>query len=114
MNSKVKDHNNGVPIQANTDSETNVDAELEVQARNQAVLEKYDRESITRHITQGPVKYFIAGICILYSLFHLYITFNPMPALLQRAVHVGVGFSLIFLIFPASKKSSRKKVVRFA
>ncbi|MBF0658420.1 TRAP transporter permease [Psychrobacter sp. NG25] len=77
---------------------------------NKAVLEKYDRESITRHITQGPVKYLIAGICILYSLFHLYITFNPMPALLQRSVHVGVGFALIFLIFPASKKSSRKSV----
>ncbi|OLF41369.1 C4-dicarboxylate ABC transporter permease [Psychrobacter sp. Rd 27.2] len=74
------------------------------------MLEKYDRESITRQITQGPVKYFIAGICILYSLFHLYITFNPMPALLQRSVHVGVGFALIFLIFPASKKSSRQHV----
>ncbi|MGO2624848.1 MAG: TRAP transporter permease, partial [Psychrobacter sp.] len=47
---------------------------------------------------------------ILYSLFHLYITFNPMPALLQRSVHVGVGFALIFLIFPASKKSSRQRV----
>ncbi len=77
---------------------------------NKQILEKYDRESITRHLTQGPVKYFIAAICILYSLFHLYITFNPMPALLQRAVHVGVGFGLIFLIFPATKSTSRSKV----
>ncbi|BFM03645.1 hypothetical protein Psyaliredsea_22920 [Psychrobacter alimentarius] len=106
MNSQVTDHNNDLPIHSNTDSKTNVDAELEVQAHNKAILEKYDRESITRHITQGPVKYFIAGICILYSLFHLYITFNPMPALLQRSVHVGVGFALIFLIFPASKKAA--------
>ena len=110
MNSRVTDHSNNVPIHSNTDSETNVDAELEVQAHNKAILEKYDRESITRHITQGPVKYIIAGLCILYSLFHLYITFNPMPALLQRSVHVGIGFALIFLIFPASKKSSRKRV----
>ena len=110
MNSQVTDHNNDLPIHSNTDSKTNVDAELEVQAHNKAILEKYDRESITRHITQGPVKYIIAGLCILYSLFHLYITFNPMPALLQRSVHVGVGFALIFLIFPASKKSSRKRV----
>lgn len=77
---------------------------------NKQILEKYDRESITRHLTQGPVKYFIAAVCILYSLFHLYITFNPMPALLQRAVHVGVGFGLIFLIFPATKSTSRNKV----
>ncbi|MBI0426813.1 TRAP transporter permease [Psychrobacter sp. NG27] len=90
--------------------DAHVDIDAEAAANNKAVLEKYDRESITRHITQGPVKYLIAGICILYSLFHLYITFNPMPALLQRSVHVGVGFALIFLIFPASKKSSRKSV----
>lgn len=110
MKSQVTADSNDLPIHSNTDSETNVDAELEVQAHNKAILEKYDRESITRHITQGPVKYIIAGLCILYSLFHLYITFNPMPALLQRSVHVGIGFALIFLIFPASKKSSRKRV----
>ncbi len=91
----------------NTASNSSDDVDPNV---TQAILEKYDRESITRHITHGPVKYFIALICILYSLFHLYITFNPMPALLQRSVHVGVGFALIFLIFPANKTSSRKKV----
>nr|WP_227674878.1 TRAP transporter permease [Psychrobacter okhotskensis] len=123
MNSQVTDHDNlttmsdnhinndsDSPIHSHPDVETNVDAELEAQAHNKAILEKYDRESITRHITQGPVKYFIAAICIFYSLFHLYITFNPMPALLQRSVHVGIGFALIFLIFPASKKSSRQRV----
>lgn len=84
--------------------------ELSSEQVNKQILEKYDRESTTRHLTQLPVKYFVAAICILYSLFHLYITFNPMPALLQRAVHVGVGFGLIFLIFPATKKTSRNKV----
>ena len=106
MNSQVTDHSSN----ATMPDDTHVDNNAEADAVNRAVLEKYDRESITRHITQGPVKYLIAGICILYSLFHLYITFNPMPALLQRSVHVGVGFALIFLIFPASKKSSRKRV----
>ncbi|WP_352310169.1 TRAP transporter permease [Psychrobacter sp. W2-37-MNA-CIBAN-0211] len=105
MNSQVTDHGS-----VTTKPDAHVDTDAEAAAINKAVLEKYDRESITRHITQGPVKYLIAGICILYSLFHLYITFNPMPALLQRSVHVGVGFALIFLIFPASKKSSRKSV----
>ncbi len=105
MNSQVTDQGS-----VTTMPDAQVDNDAEADAVNRAVLEKYDRESITRHITQGPVKYFIAGICILYSLFHLYIAFNPMPALLQRSVHVGVGFALIFLIFPASKKSSRKRV----
>lgn len=92
-----------LPSNASADNVDNIDG--------QALLEKYDRESITRHITQGPVKYIIMGLCIFYSLFHLYITFNPMPALLQRAVHVGVGFALIFLVFPASKRSNRQKVI---
>jgi len=105
MTSQVTDHGS-----VTTMPDAHVDTDAEAAANNKAVLEKYDRESITRHITHGPVKYLIAGICILYSLFHLYITFNPMPALLQRSVHVGVGFALIFLIFPASKKSSRKSV----
>ncbi len=94
---------------SNNNNNDNVDHSVNADV-TQAILEKYDRESITRQLTQGPVKYFIAIICILYSLFHLYITFNPMPALLQRSVHVGVGFALIFLIFPANKTSSRKKV----
>lgn len=118
MNSQVMDHNSGTTVSSDeaklskqpgfhdsTDIDDDVDPNL-----TQAILEKYDRESITRHITQGPVKYIIAAICILYSLFHLYITFNPMPSLLQRSVHVGIGFALIFLIFPGSKKSSRKRV----
>ena len=75
MNSQVTDQGS-----VTTMPDAQVDNDAEADAVNRAVLEKYDRESITRHITQGPVKYFIAGICILYSLFHLYITFNPMPA----------------------------------
>lgn len=118
MNSQVMDHGSDKPHSSDDaklanqpnapeDTENYDDVDPSV---TQAILEKYDRESITRHITQGPVKYIIAAICIFYSIFHLYITFNPMPSLLQRSVHVGVGFALIFLIFPASKKSSRKKV----
>lgn len=79
-------------------------------AQQQEILEKFDRESITRKVSNKYVKWFIAAICILYALFHLYITFNPMPALLQRAVHVGVGFALIFLIYPATKRGSRDRV----
>ncbi|MEC5209069.1 TRAP transporter 4TM/12TM fusion protein [Psychrobacter sp. PL15] len=122
MNSQVTDHSSASAMSsedanlskhldphADTEVDNSVDNDVDPNV-TQAILEKYDRESITRHITQGPVRYIIAGICILYSLYHLYVTFNPMPALLQRAVHLGVGFALIFLIFPANKTSSRKKV----
>lgn len=74
-------------------------------ATEQEILEKYDRESVTKQTASSVQKIAITTIAVLYSLFHLYITFNPMPTLLQRAIHVGVGALLIFLVYPASKKS---------
>lgn len=76
----------------------------------QEILEKYDRESVTRHSMNKFSTYVIASIAILYSIFHLYITFNPLPELMQRSIHVAVGVALIFLIYPATKKSDRKTV----
>lgn len=89
------------------------DANAATADKQQEILEKFDRESITRNVSNRYVKWFIAAICIFYAIFHLYITFNPMPALLQRAIHVGVGFGLIFLIYPATKKGARSKVAWF-
>lgn len=80
-------------------------------AQAQEILEKYDRESVTRTPVNQTVRWIIASVAVLYSLFHLYITFNPMPELIQRSVHVAVGVALIFLIYPPAKKSTRKKVV---
>lgn len=79
--------------------------EIKATTKEQEILEKYDRESVTRQSGSTVQKYAITIIAVLYSLFHLYITFYPMPTLLQRAIHVGVGALLIFLIYPASKKS---------
>lgn len=74
----------------------------------QAILEKYDRESVTRNPKSTFVRYLIAVIAILYSAFHLYITFNPLPELVQRSVHVAVGLVLIFLLYPAGKKAAER------
>lgn len=78
--------------------------------KQQEILERFDRESITRRLSNKQMGWIISAIAIAYALFHLYITFNPMPALLQRAIHVGVGFALIFVIYPATKKSARSRV----
>ena len=76
-------------------------------AKEQEILEKYDRESVTRQSTSHFNKWLITIIAVLYSLFHLYITFYPLPTLIQRSVHVGVGAILIFLVYPASQKSRK-------
>ncbi len=74
-------------------------------SREQAILEKYDRESVTRQ-TNPLQKGLITVIAVCYSLFHLYITFYPLPTLLQRAIHVGVGAILIFFNLSCDTKTS--------
>ena len=78
--------------------------------QQQDLLEKFDRESVTRNPINKSVRWFIAALAISYSLFHLYITFNPLPELIQRAAHVSIGLALIFLLYPARQASSRQKV----
>ena len=78
--------------------------------QQQELLEKFDRESVTRNPNNKSVRWFIAALAISYSLFHLYITFNPLPELIQRAAHVSIGLALIFLLYPARQASSRQKV----
>lgn len=78
--------------------------------QQQELLEKFDRESVTRNPINKSVRWFIAALAISYSLFHLYITFNPLPELIQRAAHVSIGLALIFLLYPARQNNSQQKV----
>lgn len=80
---------------------------------SQDILEKFDRESITRNPSKQTVRWLIAAIAIFYSLFHLYMTFYPVPTLILRSVHVAVGAALIFLVYPPAKKSSRSHILWF-
>ncbi len=76
----------------------------------QQLLEKFDRASVLRNITNKPVAMLVFCLSVAYSLFHLYITYNPMPELLQRSAHVAIGLCLIFFLYPARQASSRNRV----
>ncbi|MGE8683404.1 MAG: TRAP transporter permease [Acinetobacter sp.] len=78
--------------------------------QQQAILEKFDRESVTRSPSSKSVAWFIAAIAIFYSVFHLFITFNPQPELIQRSAHVAIGLVLVFLLYPARQSSSRQRI----
>lgn len=78
--------------------------------KKQQILEKFDAESKVRKFVNKKTIIFVSILAILYSLFHLYITFNPMPTLQQRAIHVAAGIALIFIIYPTTKKQNRSKV----
>ncbi len=73
--------------------------------------EKYDEESKIRNFdSKKIVSWIVFIIAVAYSAYHLWIQFNPIPALQQRSVHVAVGLALIFLIYPTYKKQDRTKV----
>ncbi len=90
-----------------TDTDTDEPA---VAPDTQAVLEKFDRDSTTRNYRSKTIYYIMMIIAILYSLFHIYLVFNPIPTLQARSIHVAVGLVLIFLLYPMYKKQDRGKV----
>lgn len=72
------------------------------------ILMKYDRESAYRRIP-GIFSIVVSVIAIAFSLFHLYTAaFGVLPAQIQRAVHLGFGLALTYLLYPATRKGAHK------
>ena len=83
-----------------------VSAHEEDKTLSQEVLEKYDTDAKVRKLKNRKLVFLIAAIAIAYSIYHLYVTFNPMPALQARSIHVAVGMGLIFLVYPTLDRKS--------
>lgn len=95
----------------NRDLDTeSISAHSEDKSVNQEVLEKYDTDAKVRKLRNRNFVFIIAAIAIAYSIFHLWVTFNPLPALQARAIHVAVGMGLVFLIYPSFKKQDRTRI----
>lgn len=75
----------------------------------QELMEKYDPEAGFRKLK--GVLYWITLIGLIsFSLFQLYTAiFGVLPAQLQRTIHLGFALTLIFLLFPASRKKKEGK-----
>ena len=87
-----------------------IESEVLSDEQQQEILEKFDTESNVRKFTGKKILFFVSLIAIMYSVYHLYVTFNPLPTLQQRALHVSIGLALIFLIYPTFKNQDRSKV----
>ena len=84
--------------------------ELTDKERAEAVLKKYDKDSDTMEYT-GLMAKFVSALAITFSIFQLYTaTFGVLDAQLQRAVHLGFGLALVYLLYPTRKSWSRTKV----
>ncbi|HWR12603.1 MAG TPA: TRAP transporter permease [Rectinemataceae bacterium] len=74
------------------------------------VMRQFDKESDFRVIA-GFFGKVIAAICIAFSVFQVYTAmFGVLDAMMQRSIHIGFAFCLIFLLYPSSKKWSRTKI----
>lgn len=77
------------------------------QAEIEDILMKYDRESAYRRIP-GIYSVVVGVIAVAFSVFQLYTAaFGVLPAQIQRAVHLGFGVVLAYLLYPASRKGIR-------
>ncbi|OPZ40727.1 MAG: Sialic acid TRAP transporter permease protein SiaT [Synergistetes bacterium ADurb.BinA166] len=75
-----------------------------------AALEKEIAEGGKREL-KGWQYWVVAGIALAASLFHLYTAaFGLLSAMYQRGVHWMFMGSLIFLIYPATKKRPRDRI----
>ncbi|HLS36517.1 MAG TPA: TRAP transporter permease [Bacillota bacterium] len=94
------------------DKRENIDRIELTEEEQEELLRQYDAESNTRNLT-GTIAIVVYVLLISFSLFQIYTgAFGAYTAYIQRTVHLGFALTLIFLLFPASKKAtiSRRKV----
>ena len=67
------------------------------------VLKKYDAESNTMEYSGLPAK-IVSALAISFSVFQIYTaSFGLLDAQIQRAIHLGFGLCLAFLLYPTKK-----------
>ncbi len=88
----------------------NLDEEKISQQEVEEILQKYDRESAYRKY-KGFFARLVAAIAITFSVFQLYTAaFGVLDAMIQRSIHLTFGLTLIYLLYPASKKWRKDKI----
>ncbi|HRY79610.1 MAG TPA: TRAP transporter permease, partial [Spirochaetia bacterium] len=85
-------------------------ADLSDTVNGAEILKKFDKESDFRTLACFLGK-FIAALAIAFSVFQVYTAaFGVLDAMIQRAIHLGFGLTLIYLLYPTSKKWPRDKL----
>lgn len=74
------------------------------------LLEKFDTESRFRKFDKNSIPGIIVfAMCLALSIFHLYTAWRgPLVTLVHRAVHTSAVLFLVFILYPARRKSNRK------
>ncbi len=71
------------------------------------LLRKFDKGSDYR-VLSGVQNIIVICLLAAFSIFQLYTgIFGVMDAMLQRSIHLAFGLTLVYLLYPSSKKFSR-------
>lgn len=82
-----------------------------VEALQTDLLEKFDKESKTRKFGSKGFEQLVYWTAIIIALYHFITSFLGYPAThLHRSLHVGMMLVMAFVLYPATKKSSRSKM----
>ncbi|MGE5703842.1 MAG: TRAP transporter permease [Clostridia bacterium] len=74
------------------------------------LLEEVDHESRFRKYV-GPMAFAVAAVAIGMSIFQLYTSgFGLLESLRQRSMHLSFLLALVFLLYPANMKTSKRKM----
>ncbi|MDR1978381.1 MAG: TRAP transporter permease [Synergistaceae bacterium] len=77
----------------------------------QEILEKFDKESKTRTLSNAALAKTFFWCCVAVSLYHFVTSFWGTPVVLKhRSLHVAMMLSLGFVMYPFGKRSSRQRV----
>ncbi|MFB4212894.1 TRAP transporter permease [Shouchella sp. JSM 1781072] len=80
------------------------------QEEQDQLMQKYDPESRTRNVKGITAAIVFIGL-LSFSLFHIYTgIFGAFTAQIQRTIHLGFALTLIFLLFPARRKTTKDSV----
>ncbi|MBS4198712.1 TRAP transporter permease [Bacillus sp. FJAT-49732] len=79
--------------------------------KQQEILEKYDPDSATRKLKGSMGVVVFVGL-LAFSIFQLYASITQtVPRQVLLSIHLGFALSLIFILFPASRKMRKKDSV---
>ena len=83
-------------------------------AKGAEIMEKFEKESRTRTFDKPWLKNVVYFLCLAFTVYHLAyasgIRALQMVNIKHHAIHVGLILVLGFALYPAFKKSSRKKI----
>ncbi|SFE72557.1 TRAP transporter permease [Alteribacillus iranensis] len=74
------------------------------------LIKKYDKES-TYRTNLGKWAILVTLIGIALTIFHLWTANNPYRSVIQGAIHLAGGMSLIFLLYPVKKSMTGRRGV---